>query len=164
MPRSKVTHPCRWRIAGCFNGSLCSKMYDHNVVPIFAFLMAKDDEMSGHRRFGVWCLKVIGQRAGLAEGRFDEFNVVYVSARNRLRGRVLSNEIDKNRTETIRNVRLLFKVFLRILPGMNLRGPMASANHNSDDRLRPDYCKLPKEELRREVEKNLTGKESWQQE
>jgi hypothetical protein len=36
---------------------------------------------------------------------------------------------------------------------------MASANHNSDERLRPDYRKLPKEELRREVEKHLTGNE-----
>ena len=75
-------------------------MYYYNVIPIFAFLMAKDHEMSRHRRFGVWCLKVIGQRAGLAEDRFDEFNVVYVSARNRLRGRVLSS---RNRQEQDRN-------------------------------------------------------------
>src|SRR5215831_2566586 len=70
MPGVQVTRAGGgWR-AGGFYRSARSEMLDHRVVPVLAALMPQHDVMSGHRRSGVWFLKVLGFLNGFSQSGF----------------------------------------------------------------------------------------------
>jgi hypothetical protein len=52
---------------------------DNNIVPIVAFLVAENDEVSGHRRFRVRSCEAFAQCCSLPKSSLGEMNVIDVA-------------------------------------------------------------------------------------